>query len=572
MPEPTPNLPVRADRPSVVGMFHGIFNSESPTYRERAFVSDPNAPDDDWGKTRDRWARYDVYWGMYEGTAYRAIQRYAKGLKDRHDLYDAIQAKRAPTKRIVDFAVSKQFGGPLDMDAGDGKLKPTAIPIETEHEYLRPLIGQIWRNSLWATKKNTYPRFGHAMGDVFLECVDHPPEYDDAGNITRDGKISIKVTNPRTIASVSPDEKDNLIGYIRQERRADPTVESFDGTITAWSTYIEVCFQDRVNRDVIWYQTFKDNTNGELFDWHTGLSESQAREKGVEFGGIWSQNYGFVPMKHVQNIDVGKGFGWSDYQGDVDKLLGVDDLASKGDDQIRKLVDPWFLIDTPDGTLNRMSSGESDDRDSAGILCAPQGTTANAMIVNLDVGDLDTYLASNDRTIEKSFPVLASEDVSPDASGEARKVAREKVEAETKEIRANYDGPLVDIHKMAISMMILKKYPGPDGKPVNLPIDAYQRGMLDHSIGDRPVFAKSEEDKLAKAKQQVDIIKTATDAGMPLEFACLIAEIPEPMTKKIVAAKEKADAAMAESDLDFQKRTLKMKSSSTVEREEDDGR
>lgn len=561
MAEPKPYPQILSERPSAVATLHTIFGTETPTYQERAFVSDPNAPDDTWGRTGYRFARYDVYWGMYEGTAFRTIQQYAKRLKDRHDLYDAIQAKRAPTKRIVDFATSKQYGGPLDLDAGDGVKVPSAIPIKTEHEYLRPLIGQIWRNSLWATKKNIYPRFGHAMGDVFLEAVDQPPEYDDAGNVVRDGKVYMRVVNPRTIVSVSKDEKDNLIGYVRSEKVADPKAPTTDGTVTAWCNRIEVCYQDPDDRQTIWYQTFKDNTNGERFDWHTGLSETEAAEKGIPFGGVWSQPYGFVPMRHIQNIDVGKGWGWSDYQGDVDKLLGVDDLASKADDQIRKIVDAWFFVDTPDSSMVKIGSSEDDDRDSTGLLFGPVGTTLQPMVNTVDIGDLDTYLKTNDSTIEKSFPVLATEDVSPDASGEARKVAREKVEAETKEIRANYDGPLVDLHKMCISIMIQKQYPGPDGNPIDLGEDAYHTGKLDHSIADRPVFAKSEEDKLAKAKSQVDIVKTATDAGMPLEFACILAEIPDDMVKKIVAAKEKQDAEQVKADRQLQRERL----SSTVE-------
>ena len=99
--------------------------------------------------------------------------------------------------------------------------------------------------------------------------------------------------------------------------------------------------------------------------------------------------------------------------------------------------------------------------------------------------------------VERNHPELQADmaTASGDASGRALRVARERVEAMVSQRRAGYDDGLVRAQQMALSIGGMKGYPGYEA----FGIGSYERGELDHSIGDRPVFAVDEADRLELA-------------------------------------------------------------------------
>jgi hypothetical protein len=105
--------------------------------------------------------------------------------------------------------------------------------------------------------------------------------------------------------------------------------------------------------------------------------------------------------------------------------------------------------------------------------------------------------------------------------------------------RAGYDDGLVRIHKMAISIGAIKKYPG---FGVFAP-ESFDNGLLDHTIGDRPVFAVDEMDRLEELKARAEVIKGFVDAGMPFESALREVGMSDEEIANVLADKAKADRA-----------------------------
>jgi hypothetical protein len=68
---------------------------------------------------------------------------------------------------------------------------------------------------------------------------------------------------------------------------------------------------------------------------------------------------------------------------------------------------------------------------------------------------------------------------------------------------------------MAIAIGGMRGYPGYEG----FSLDSFAVGALDHSIGDRPVFAVDPLDKIEEDTAFWASIKAATDTGYPLELA-----------------------------------------------------
>jgi hypothetical protein len=513
-------------KPGAALPFRVLDATASPTFDARAFISGLSSTRNTWGDYPDRLLRYEVHEAIWEGSVYKTAHAWSRPLKLHSGLYDYTRSNRAPGKRVVDFWGSKTYPGVLDLDAGDGKTKPSACPIETDHEYLRPLISQIWKDSVWQVNKDIFARLGACHGDVFLQGVDDP----------RRGRVYFVVREARTVYDVAKDERGNVTGYTIVEHRPDPgwSAESVMAC-PPWVLYVEECWKE--DAETIRYRTsIVRNGQAEPYDWR------EYEEGEAMVGPEWDQPYGFVPMTHIQNRDVGKGWGWSVYQGSVDKLLEVDDVASKVHDYLRKVVDNyWFVSGATAGEVTTVGGDEDCEggsRDNQGLVFGPKDSKITAMIAPLNIADASKHLDSYDSVIIQDFPELMAEDVSPAASGESRRVAREKVEAEVVQHRAPYDAGLVMMDKMLLSIWIKKQYPGlPDG----LSDDSFRLGELDHSIGDRPVFAVSEAHRLETAQARADVVsKLVNLGGMPLPEAMRAAGYPEPDVLRVEAAQARA--------------------------------
>ena len=261
-------------------------------------------------------------------------------------------------------------------------------------------------------------------------------------------------------------------------------------------------------------------------------------------GSTWTEDYGFVPFEWVQNRDMGLGYGWSELQPDLAKLYEIDDIASKVSDQIRKAIDAkWLMIGVAPEDVSPPVG--DDSREDEFLLFAPSGADAKALVAPLDLPSAIAWVSKIETGIEKDHPELSTEDVSPDASGEARRAARELVEGQVVKHRAAYDSGLVKIINKAIAIAAAKGYPGYEA----FDAESYDRGDLDFSIGDRPVFTPGESDRLDIAAKKSSIISGLVSSGVPLAAALELAGYSTEVVSRIekMRVDEARAADMAES-------------------------
>lgn len=455
---------------------------------KEAFLSAGLQDSADFVDFEARRLRYDLYWAFYENTAYRNIHTWATSYRQQQALYRYIRGIYNPSYRLGEFWKAHLWGGRLDMEAGDGSDTPSAIPIVTEYEKLRPAIAQVWRWSNWQITKQIPPLYGSILGDVILQVVD---------DVERQ-KVYIQPVHPGILKAVTLDNWGNVKGYEIEEEREDPLTPGRS------AKYRETA--EREGEDVV-YKTYKDNAP---YAWQGELAE-------------WTEPYGFIPMVLVQHNNVGLDFGWSELHAGRAKFQEVDDLASKLSDQIRKMVNaPWLFsgVEKPRTAARATGDAPSIDNPNPGreetpVIYAPMGAQASPLIAPLDVGAAAQYIASILAEIERDYPELQMDiwTASGNATGRALRVARQRVTTKVQERRAIYDDSLVRAQMMAVSIGGYRKYAGFGG----FDLESYGKGDLEHSIDKRPVFDADPMDDLEAETALWTAAGLAIKAGLPLK-------------------------------------------------------
>lgn len=462
-------------------------------FRE-AFLTSPVQDTDDWGRQDARILRYAVLWAMYEQTAYRDVHKWATAMRKDYGLYKYIRPIYNPAYRLGQFWVAHVFGGLLDPLANE----TGAIPIVTENESLRAAIANLWQWSRWNVRKDILTSRGTILGDIAIQVIDD----------VRRGRVYLDLLHPGLLASVEKDPFGNVKGYEIAEERANP---GGVGTVT----YHEIVSR---NGDSVVYETF---LNEGPYAWPENVDRSGAPVS------RWEEPYGFVPLVLIQHNDVGLEWGWSELHPIRAKAHEADDIASQISDQVRKTIDPiWLMkgIKRPAGgsiALSGATTTADADRPFPGreelqaLWNVSTDAEAEAMVPKLDLESVLLHLASIVEEMERDVVELSPDihTASGDASGRALRVARQPVTSKVIQRRANYDAGMVAAQQMAIAIGGWRGYEEYSG----FDLDSFGRGDLDHSIAERPVF---EEDPLDKS--EVDsafwaAAHQAISAGVPLE-------------------------------------------------------
>lgn len=509
------------------------------TYDARAFATqDQCGTPAYWQLWPNRLSRYATYWAHYEATIYQDILRIAESLKEDQSLYEFIRSIYSPANRLGEFWATHIWGGALDPAAGDGtgETKLSAVPILTKDDSLRAIVAKIWKDSNFTVHKETIPRFGAVMGDVYLVAED---------DIVA-GKVRFRAIDPRIVRDVVEDSTGNVRGYTIQEMRPDPRYLAYTlPSATApppYVTYTEICERD--GEDVV-YQTYLDE---QPWDW------SNVDVNGTDAAVTWWRiPYGFVPMVHIQHKDLGIGYGTGEFFALTSKLTELDDQASKLGDYVRKCVDsPWLFAGINAADMGVDDDGNSSDEFSPNsgsgsrgrstipiIYASDPNAKGQPLIAPLDIAAVSDAIARIYKAIEAEHPELTADlaVATGDASGRALRVAREKAEALVTQRRTAYDDGLVRIHQMCVSIGAYRGYAGYEA----FSADSYANGDLDHTIGARSVFALNEFDRLEEESQRAAIVKVYREAGMPLVTAMQRAGFPE---AEIAAMKRERDAEM----------------------------
>lgn len=484
-----------------------------------------------YGRHDKRIRRYRLFWSFYANTVYQQINRWSESLIDERDLYGFVRNLYSPGYLVGEFWTSHLMGGPLDPEAGDGKDVPSALPIITENEFIRPVIAQIWADSNWQANKEIFGGYGAILGDSALAAVDDPVR----------GKVYHRVVHPQTIARLERDVFGNVKEYEIVEMRLDPEWDEATQGPAPEVVYREECWRDEADPQLIHYRTTKGDSD-EPYDWRDyppGTPDS------AKVGGEWTEPYGFVPMVVVAHRDRGHGWGYSELFPGLSRFYEVDNLASVLADQIQKVIQAPQLIAGAKKAEVTEFSGIEGRRDWPYLFCENAAVKAQSLSGDLDIGAASAFIAGLIADIERMYPELRADEAGADASGVSRRIARERIEARVIQRRAPYDAALVRMHEMELSILAMRQY---KGYP-KLPSDAqraYDSGQWKHSIGPRPVFTITAAERLEEATARAVAVKGFTDAGLPLRRALIEVGYTEVQADEIMTEKEADDAAQLE--------------------------
>ena len=453
----------------------------------------------DFTDVEARRLRYALLWALYLHSVYRSnVHNWSATFRQQYALYRYIREIEAPTGQIASFWQTHLMGGALDFAAGDGEGTPSALPILTETEALRPALAQLWQWSNWQTRKDTFGLHGSVLGDVGLRVVD---------DVAR-AKVYLQLVHPSCITALDLDPFGNVKAYTIEETREHPV------------TGKAVIYREEVTRegDNTVYRTFVDK---QAYAWPENLDKSgDARQQ-------WSEPYTFIPLVWCKHIDIGGDFGLSELHQGLPIFRELDDIGSALDDQIRKTVNaPWFFagVDDPklrSGGTDPSIAGASPSatrpqpgRQEAPILYGPAGATATPLVMPLDIVGANARIEQLHGKLRREYPELEADITTSagDASGRALRVARQKAETKVILRRAAYDDALVRAQAMAVAIGGWRKLEGFRG----FNLDSYSKGALDHRIGPRPVFAVTTADEIEEETAFWLMVKGATDAGADL--------------------------------------------------------
>lgn len=457
---------------------------------------------DQWSRVESRRLRYAILWACYSNDQYRDMHKWARKYRSDFGLYRNTRSIFGPFYRLAEMQVTHIQGGPLDPKAGDGKSVPSAIPILTEDQILRDAIARLWRDSRWQSGKDIWTRWGSVLGDVGLVIEDDPIK----------GIVSLCPVHPRSIADVTMDRLGNVKGYCREEYRLDPRQPYDHNGQPRMVSYREEC--RRAEGELVHYETYLD---GKPYAWNGTAA-------------AWDVAYGFVPMVLAQHINVGLPWGLSEANAALSRSREIDDVGSKLNDQVRKLVEaPWIISGVNPGdiggtqqTARNTTEGtspqakETDREQSLILYLKNENARAQAMVADLKISEVSDHLTMMLDQMERDYPELRFDRIRAggDASGKALREARKPAETKIRLRRATYDESLVRAHQMAIAIGGMRGYDGYQG----FGLESYAAGTLDHSIADRPIFEGDPMEDLEEEQLFWQTAKAAVDSGVPIDL------------------------------------------------------
>jgi hypothetical protein len=199
--------------------------------------------------------------------------------------------------------------------------------------------------------------------------------------------------------------------------------------------------------------------------------------------------------------------------------------VSKLDDQIRKTVDsPWLFTGMKKPSTSPTTTGaeSSTDRPEPGreeipaFYSSDAGSQAIPLVAPLDITATSEHIGSILEDIERDYPELKLDalNFNGDISGRALAIARQPVIVKVQQRRVAYDRGIRDAQAMAIAIAGDRKV---DPAFQGFDMSSYDKGDLDHIIGNRPVFEKTTWDEIEMNKAFWDAAEIAVSkVGVPL--------------------------------------------------------
>jgi len=457
----------------------------------------------DYGR---RVARYRVLFAMYQNTNYASVHDASIQLKTQNALYKYIRDIYNPSKRIIDFWKSHLWGGPLDPAAGDGGVLPSALPIITDNEDHRTAISELWKWSRWSRQKEILTWMGVLYGDVAIKVItDRIRE-----------RVFLKVVDPAQIVFVETDDFGMVTSYRLDDERPDPS------NANSKVIYQELArmVKDDDTRQFTGEVQFLTLKDGKPFAWPENIDRGFPDPAYVV-------NMGFVPLVHIQNVDFGGPFGFSELQDTYTQVNELNDLVSKVHDHLRTASEvPIFFsgVDKPaEDPKKDSSTGDANNtqpnREKQLLLYAKDPSAkASPIQTQIDLAAALEVIKDQLEQIERDHPEIQLRRLqfSSNAAEGTIREARQEISSDVVNRRVTYDTALTLAMQMAISIGGENNWEGYE--PFNL--ESFANGELEFIIGNRPVFGQDEMSiaQLAKVQGEAATLLQGAFANSPLTF------------------------------------------------------
>lgn len=467
-------------------------DSGTTTYRVGDFIPQTWRGWDDYNA---RLARYEIFEGYYHNLAYHKIMQYAQQLKVTESLYKHVRGVHNPIRRLVEGYVSKVLGGVLDIETGT----KGAIPLQSDDPKLIEAILQLWMDSQWGQKKSLYVRNGAMKGDSYIKIVDNIPSR----------QVRMEAVDPGKVKRVDHNS-DGTIRYIEFEYYVRDYNESGNGV-------------NRLVRETITEDTFTVETREPMYEGDKVVGMQMTPFKRFRNGRNeliheWNNDYGFVPVQHVQHTDMGLNFGAPACHGILQKINELNDLASILNDGMRKQVQmPLVALNATIGALdfgsdNSTSTSNTSDnpqKDTMNVLNLTGGNAdLKTLAPTINIADALQNIINIELEIERDAPELSLHRIREGGQLTAPGVrsAYDDAIARYAEARGNYDSGLVSAQKMAVAIGGMRGYDGYQG----FNLMSLETGALEHQIAQRPVI----NDTLS-LNEQMTLTMQALSANAP---------------------------------------------------------
>jgi hypothetical protein len=411
-----------------------------------------------WADYQNRLQRYDVFEGYYHNIAYHSFVTYSQALKVQERLYKHVRGVYNPINRLVEGYVSKVWGGVLDTQKGTSG----AIPLDTDNAQLIEAITRLWRDSQWGQKKSLCVRYGAKLGDTVIQVVDD----------LRYQQVRIEAVDPAKVKTIdrNPDGSLSLVEFEYYIRQKDGSNALFCMSITP--------------------EKFSTRLGGQLTAMYTNGRGEQIPE--------WDNEYGFVPVVHIQHTDVGLGYGAPAAHGTLHKINELNDLASILNDGMRNQVHMPMItfgakVDNVDfGTDksgNANNTADDPKKDTVRALNFPVDARAEFPAPAISIADGLQNIIQIEMELERDLPELALHRLreSGNLTAPGIRSGYDDAIARYQEARGNYDTGLVAAHKMAVGIGGMRGYDGYRG----FNLMSLENGSVDHQIKARPVISDS---------------------------------------------------------------------------------
>lgn len=399
-----------------------------------------------------RIARHELLYKLWRNNAYSGTG--VADLIDTLDLYKFIRGLYNPAYRLAAFYGQYVYSGVPDLEAGNGLDKPSSLPIITDDQRIRKYISGLLKNTDLLRALPIIPEWGSRDGDVFVSV-----------NLDMGGNVSFSVLRPTELKELELDDAGNIMRYVLERQ--------YYGSNRMLTTYRETA---TIKNGIVGY-TIEDGYTTEYY----------------------SLNIGFIPIVHIPHNYTGTRLGSAEIVPSLLAAIEVDDSASTLFDQIRKVVNPAWLMSgvrKPTQGVNAGNTAASQrdvvDRQSVKMYYSNDtGSRAWPLVADLQIGAALESIKQMLDYISLNHPELkvasGLDNSSGDISGRAFITSRTSAAQNIVNARANYDDGIRKMISMAWFLQEGIKTPPPV--------------QLDFNIGDRPVFplTASESAELEKA-------------------------------------------------------------------------